>query len=137
MSSSPPVNLPVALRTARRRLDRWRSRQPKRTRLPADLWQKAVRLAQEHGLNRTATALGLKYESLKKHLEAAGTPERLDSASVRPTFIELLPGGLTALRPECTIEWANEGGTTIRMHVRGIGVDDLVVLARDCRDGRA
>lgn len=137
MNSRRSTNLPVALRTASRQFDRWRSRQPKRTRLPADLWQKAVRLAREHGLNKTATALGLKYDSLKKHIEAAGAPEGLDSASVRPTFLELLPGGLTASQPECTIEWADRSGMTVRMHVTGIGVHDLVVLARGCRDGRA
>ena len=131
------TNLPVALRTASRQFDRWRSRQPKRTRLPVDLWQKAVRLAREHGLNKTAMALGLKYDSLKKHLAAAGAPEGLDSPSVRPTFIELLPGELTASQPECTIEWADRSGMTVRMHVTGIGVHDLVVLARGCRDGQA
>jgi len=91
----------------------------------------------EHGLNKTATALGLKYDSLKKHLATEGTPEGLESARVRSTFLELLPGGLTASRPECTIEWADRSGMTVRMHVRGIGVHDLVVLARGCRDGQA
>jgi hypothetical protein len=71
MSPRALVNIPVALSTARRQLDRWRSRQPtKRTRLPEDLWQNAVALARAYGLNKTASALGLKYESLKKHLQA-------------------------------------------------------------------
>ena len=137
MNTRRSTKLPVALRTASRQFDRWRSRQPQRTRLPGDLWQKAVRLAREHGLNKTATALGLKYDSLKKHLATEGTPEGLESARVRSTFLELLPGGLTASRPECTIEWADRSGMTVRMHVRGIGVHDLVVLARRCRDGQA
>jgi len=136
MNTRRSTNLPVALRRASRQFDRWRSRQPKRTRLPADLWQKAVRLARAHGLNKTATALGLKYDSLKQHL-AAASAQAADPKEVSPDFIELLPGGLTVSQPECTIEWADPSGMTVRMHVRGIGVHDLLLLARGCRDGRA
>lgn len=136
MNIRQSTHLPVALRTARRQFDRWRSRQPQRTRLPEDLWQKAVILARAHGLYKTATALGLKYDSLKKHLEAASS-QASDREKVPPDFVELLPGGLTASRPECTIEWADGRGRKVRMHVTGIGVHDLVLLARGCRDGRA
>jgi hypothetical protein len=136
MNIRQSTHLPVALRTASRQFDRWRSRQPQRTRLPEDLWQKAVILARAHGLNKTATALGLKYDSLKKHLEAASS-QASDLEKVPPDFVELLPGGLTASRPECTIEWVDGSGMKVRMHVTGIGVHELVLLARGCRDGRA
>ncbi len=136
MNIRQSTHLPVALRTASRQFDRWRSRQPQRTRLPEDLWQKAVILARAHGLNKTATALGLKYDSLKKHLEAASSPAS-DREKVPPDFVELLPGGPTASRPECTIEWVDGRGMKVRMHVTGIGVHDLVLLAGGCRDGRA
>ena len=62
MSTIQPANIPVALSTARRQLDHWRSRhRRKRARLPQELWQKAVALARQHGLNKTARALGLNY----------------------------------------------------------------------------
>ena len=70
MSTNRSTNLPAALRAARRQLDRWRGRHRPHTRLPEELWHKAVTLARRHGLNKTASALGLKYDSLKKRMEA-------------------------------------------------------------------
>ena len=76
MNTKQPVNIPIALSTARSQFDRWRSRQrSKRARLPQELWQQAVALAREHGLNKTARTLDLKYDSLKKHLDHTGTDE--------------------------------------------------------------
>src|SRR6056297_1073236 len=96
MSTRPPTHIPMALSGARRHFDHWRGQQPnKRARLPKALWQQAVALAQEHGLNKTARALGLKYDSLKKHLEAAST-EISGPQQACPAFLELLP---EALRP--------------------------------------
>lgn len=66
MNTKQPANMPKALSEARCQLDHWRSQQAsKRTRLPKEFWQQAVALAKEHGLNKTARALGLKYYSLK------------------------------------------------------------------------
>jgi len=78
MKTRQPANLPTALSTARCQFDRWRSRQPQRTRLPEELWRKAVVLARKHGLNKTASALGLKYYSLKKRIEATDFRKGID-----------------------------------------------------------
>ena len=44
MSTKRPAKIPIALSEARRQLDHWRSQQPsKRTRLPKEFWQQAVR----------------------------------------------------------------------------------------------
>jgi len=96
-----------------------------------------VALAQEHGINRTARTLGLKYESLKKHL-AGVAPDARDPGKTQPSdFLELLPGELRAPSPECLIEWEEGNGAKVRMHVKGIGVADLVSLARLFRSGLA
>jgi hypothetical protein len=68
MSTRQPAGVPRALSTARRQLTQWRRRQHGRKRLPKELWEMAVALAREHGVHRTARTLGLKYESLQKHL---------------------------------------------------------------------
>jgi len=136
MSRRQPTNLPPALSRARRQLDRWRSRQRnKRARLPEELWQKAVVLARKHGLNRTAYALGLKYDSLRKHLDKTGV-DALVPAQTQPDFIELLPGTMTSGGVECMIEWVEGHNTTVRMHIKGAGLSELTALAGVFRSGR-
>jgi hypothetical protein len=136
MSTRQPANIPAALSTARHQLDRWRSRQPnKRARLPEDLWQNAVALVRTHGLNKTARALGLKYESLKKHLQATAT-DPSEPGGTQCEFLELLPSPVTSPSIECTIELEDGDGTTVRMHVRGARMADLASFARGFRSSR-
>jgi hypothetical protein len=92
----------------------------------------AVALAREHGVHRTARTLGLKYESLQKHLATTTGGGDLGPGQP-PDFLELLPGGRAS--PACTIEWEDGHGGKIRMHVQGIGVPDLVSFARLFRSG--
>lgn len=136
MSTRSPANIPVVLSRARRQLDRWRSRQPtQRTRLPEDLWQHAVALAREYGLNKTASVLGLKYESLKKHLQATASDES-KSGQGQCEFLELLPSPVTSPSIDCMIELEDEDGHTVRMHVKGVRMADLASFARGFRGGR-
>jgi hypothetical protein len=95
-----------------------------------------VTLAQAYGLNRTARTLGLKHDSLKKHVETVAT-DALDSGKARAEFLELLPRPMSPSSLECVIEWEEAGGVTTRMQVKGVGLPDLVSLARLFRDGRA
>lgn len=136
MSSRLPANLPVALRTARGQLDRWRSRHRPHTRLPEELWQKAVTLAQGHGLNRTASALGLKYDSLKKRM-AATVEDRLEGPEARYEFVEVLTGPRAADAGECMIELDDGSGTMVRMHLKGVRLAELASFAAAWRSGRA
>ena len=133
MSTRSPNPVPKPRSLARRQLEQWRRRQPGRRRLPQELWAHAVTLAQAYGLNQTARTLGLKYDSLKKHLEAASS----DPQKVRSEFIEFLPREIMPASLQCTIELEDGHGATIQMHVKGLGVGDLVSLTRMLRDGRA
>ena len=136
MSNRQPVNIPIALSRARQQLDHWRSRQrSKRARLPKELWRQAVALAREHGLNKTARALGLKYCSLKKHLNEVDADE-LVPAKTTPDFIEFVGGVMTPGSVECTIEWVDGSGVTVRMHIRGAGLPELASVAGVFRSGR-
>jgi transposase-like protein len=136
MSTKQPTKIPIALSEARRQLDHWRSQQPnKRTRLPKEFWQQAVALAQEHGLNKTARALKVKYDSLKKHLERGGADQG-HSAKPQAEFIELLPATVKPGTVECMLEWADGCGATVRMHIRGAGPSELSAVAGVFRSGR-
>jgi len=63
-------NLPAQLARGRERFEKWRSKQKTRSRLPEPLWLAAVKLAQRYGVNRTARALRLDYNGLKKRMES-------------------------------------------------------------------
>ena len=132
MNAGTPTHVPTPLSLARRQLEQWRHKQSGRKRLPRELWAQAVVLAREHGINKTARMLGLKYESLKKHLEAV-PPETSGPAE----FIELVPRDMMPSSLECMIEWEEGNGGKLRMHVKGARPVDLVSLARGLRDGRA
>jgi hypothetical protein len=136
MSVKQPANISIALSQARHQLDLWRSQQPnKRTRLPKEFWQQAVALAREHGLNKTARALNVKYYSLKKHFDETRGDASV-SSKLKPEFIELLPGTVTPGGVECTIEWTEGSNATVRMHIKGVGVSELTALAGVFQSGR-
>jgi hypothetical protein len=77
-----------------------------------------------------------KYYSLKKRLNEAGADE-LVPAKTKPDFIELVGGVMTPGSAECTIEWADGSGATLRMHIRGAGLSELASVAGVFRGGRA
>lgn len=56
------------LMVARRAFERWRLSPDRGARIPEALWQRAVRVAERHGVSRTATVLGLDYYSLQKRV---------------------------------------------------------------------
>ena len=136
MKTRQPAKIPVALSAARQQFDQWRSRHRKRTRLPKELWRQATVLAQEHVLNKTARALGLEYYSLKKHLDEM-TTEEVIPAKAEPDFIELVGGVMTPGSTECTIEWSDGGGSTVRMHIKGARLSELASLASVFRGDQA
>jgi len=64
--STAPISEAIA--QLQRQFDQFRSTQPRRTKLPAPLWQAAVELAGEHGIYSVAHPLRLDYVGLKKRL---------------------------------------------------------------------
>ena len=134
MRTRPSSKVTGPLSLARRQFEQWRNRQQGRKRLPPELWARAVTLAQAYGLNRTARILVLKHDSLKKHLETVATDA---SDPGKTDFLELLPRPMSPSSIECILEWEEAGGVKTRMQIKGVGLPDLVSLARLFRDGRA
>jgi len=64
------------------------------------------------------------------------TTEQVIPAKSEPEFIELTPGVMTPGSFECTIEWADGRGETVRMHIRGAGLSELASVAGVFRGGR-
>lgn len=142
-------DVPVALKRARGRLERWRRARRGRARIPEELWGLAVEAVRTYGLNKTARALGLDYYSLKQRVASAaddpGGPARRRGpkaprvarpAEVVPRFVELAsgaaawvparPGGV----PECLVEFERAGGAKLRVHLKSLTVADVVALGR-------
>ncbi|MFT5324956.1 MAG: hypothetical protein ACI8P0_002822, partial [Planctomycetaceae bacterium] len=121
--------IPAPLARGRDRFEVWRRTRQVGTRIPDELWSLAVKLADHHGISRTASVLGLDYYSLKKRVAAGNSsvtsvPSAFvegsassdsassDSASACPAFIEL--SSLQVPSPgasgECVVEFADGTG---------------------------
>jgi len=123
-------DIPAPLARGRDRFDLWRRTRKAGTRIPNKLWSLAVKLADGHGLNRTASVLGLDYYALTRRVAA----RKSDSTSVPPAFIELSPPRLGATG-ECVVEFEDGAGASMRVHLRGCDVPDLVALGRSFWSG--
>lgn len=116
---------PPSLARGRDRFDDWRRVRTPRARIPDRLWTLAVKLAQEHGVSRTAAALKVDYYALKKRLESNVS----DSVSNPGTFVEVSPPSPAGFG-ECVIEFEDGSGASLRVHLRGCEAPDLVALGR-------
>jgi hypothetical protein len=71
MGTSQRGPLPPDLVRGLSRFQAWRARRKPGGRIPQPLWAVAVRLANAHGVSRTAAVLRLDYYRLKEHADAA------------------------------------------------------------------
>ncbi len=75
--------VPASLSRLGQRFAAWRKTRASGQRIPESLWKLAVKMAGEHGLNRTARVLNLDYYSLKKRVDgASGLAECVLAAGV-------------------------------------------------------
>jgi hypothetical protein len=84
----------------------------------------AVRLVSRHGVSRTATALGLDYDSLKKRAQEAA---ELTPAS-GPAFVEVPAQALVG--KQAALELDRGAGVTLRVHLVGYDAAEVAALAR-------
>ena len=116
--------LPNDLAQGRCRFQAWRERRQGTRRIPQPLWDLAVHLVSQHGLSRTATALGLDYYRLKKRVESDG--QKPPSRS--PAFVEL--SAPVVVGKQALFELDNGAGATMRVQLLGYEAADVEALAR-------
>ena len=108
-----------------RRFARWRKGSGGRgTRIPAELWNEAARVARMRGVYATARALRLNYEGLKTRV-AAGAGE---TRAIQAGFVELQVG--SAAVAGAVVELVGPGGNQMRIHLSGVRATELVALAQ-------
>jgi len=89
--------VPARLSQLEKRLTVWRKARTPGQRIPKSIWKSAAKLATEYGLSKTAVALKLNYECLRKHAEQANG----ESPSTTP-FVELSASSFP-IASECMI----------------------------------
>ena len=130
MGTSKREQLPPDLVRGRSRFQAWRSQRKAGGRIPEALWTMATRLANAHGVSRTAAALGLDYYRLKERVEPASSEPRVS----RATFVEFTSPVTVA--KQCRFELDNGAGATMRVQLVGYDAADLEALARGFWDAR-
>ena len=116
--------VPARLSRLEQRFSAWRKSRKQGERIPQRLWKSASKLATDYGLNQTATVLKLDYYSLKKHVD------QLAVTASHAAFIELPPGPVAAAS-ECVIEFEDGAGASLRVHLKGAEVPDVLALGRN------
>jgi len=129
MRAKKSVKLPSDLAGAERRFAKWRRRRKPGTRIPEPLWTSAVKLAATHGLHPTASALRLDYYSLKRRLERTSVAPSAQPTEHGPAFVEWTAPGASGLR-EWSIDFENDAGARMRVHVKGGDALDVLALGR-------
>jgi hypothetical protein len=122
----------VAAEELRLELEDWRRTRRRGSRIPGELWTRAVELATREGTLKTARRLGLDYLSLKKRrmLLDAEPPGRCSEAeSPAATFVELLAplGGTIA---ECALEVLSTQGARLRVEMKNVPPLGLASILR-------
>lgn len=115
--------VPASLSRLGQRFAAWRKTRDSGQRIPETLWKSAVKLAREHGLNRTARALNLDYYSLKKRVDGA-------SSQAKSIFVEV-PSSSLSITSECVIEWEDATGSRMRVQLKGQDAPDLLALSHN------
>lgn len=141
----------AGLDALRVKVDDWRRRRGKRTRIPAELWDEAVRVAETDGLWAASKAARFHYPDLKQKFESArhGPVQALRRIASDPaeghqangvahanagSFVEL-PMALLGAGTKTVVELVAPCGDRMRVEAAGVDLAGLVraFFGRDAR----
>jgi len=92
--------------------------------MPTRLWAAAAALVPEHGLYRTAQALGVSYGSLRRHVASRGEAQR---GRLPLRFVEVPPMPIAG---EPVIELEDAAGRPVRVRLTGVPLPEVADFAR-------
>lgn len=123
--------------SARDRFFAWRASRRRGERIPEDLWAEALRLAEQHGVSKTALTLKLDYYALQRRLGRGQATEslscRTSAASLPSRFVEVsLDRPSPALTCMIEIEGRVGGasGSRLRLELKGLAPTELAAFVR-------
>ena len=115
------------LMAVQRRVEAWRRRGGGRgSRIPEELWNEAVEVAQVAGLHATARALHFNYERLK---ERAGQSAGKQSGNNASQFVEFQLPQLNGVA-NLVVDLLGREGEQVRIELSGLSGMDVVALAQ-------
>jgi hypothetical protein len=110
---------PVTLEAVSEQFEQWRRTRKKRTAIPDNLWVSAIKLTENHSVNKIARNLRLNPYKLNEKIQQRDS--EVIPQSFQPSFV-----GLSLDRPElaeCTIELSHRNGTCIKAHIKSSSID--------------
>jgi hypothetical protein len=127
---------PADLVRLRQRLDEYRRGGSRGKALPGWVWAAAGRLARRHGVYRTARALGLEYNKLKR---ASGEPAAVAASGDRrrravgaTKFLDLTPA-VSLAGATCRVRLAGPAGQHLELEMDPGAAKEMVLEL--CREG--
>jgi hypothetical protein len=88
-----------------------------------------VASAKDVGVSQTAKVLKLDYYGLQRRMERQGSTTRRTAAAPPATFVEI-PNQVVGPTHECVIEFDDGRGASMRVHLKGAEIPDLLALGR-------
>jgi len=115
----------LSLEEVKARFDAWRQNRTGKAAIPDELWSAAAEVARREGVSRTATALRVEWNHLKRCMATSGAPSR---QATTPEFIELIAPSAQSRR-DCTVELEGRKGK-LRIHLSGASASEVAALSR-------
>jgi hypothetical protein len=114
------------LMAVQRRVEAWRRRGGGRgSRIPEELWNEAVEVAQVAGLHATARALGFNYERLKERAGQSAGKQSGNASQFVEFQVPQLNGGANLV-----VDLLGREGEQVRIELSGLSGMDVVALAQ-------
>ena len=124
--------LPSEVVEVRSKIEKWRKTRKKRTTMPENLWSAASALARDHGVNPISRALGLSYESLKRHVVSLSR-DNGEHLSGEHGFVQLsnMPFIQPAGQISVEVEICNKGGERMVIRLNALSNADVRKMVDD------
>ena len=116
-----------SLQQVKQRFALWRESRTRGQHISSTLWAAAVRMVEQHGLQRTAKELRVDYDRLKRRVECGGSPTQ--TGETEPQFVEMFaPPAFNAKETcGCVVDMENARGGKMRIELKSL--DGLAELS--------